>query len=106
VYRKFDEMKLGRVEDLQETPWSQWSRLSANELLPLLVNDLEAPAFALKPELAELRGEISSRLSRPVRMSGSGSSLFTLFDSANDAQLAQVIATRQIGVKAIAVEIK
>lgn len=105
VYRKFDELKLGRTEDLQQTPWPKWSTLSANELLPLLVNDLEAPAFALKPELAELRSEIAMRLGRPVRMSGSGSSLFTLFDSANDAQLAQLTVTRQLGVKAIAVEL-
>jgi 4-diphosphocytidyl-2-C-methyl-D-erythritol kinase len=81
VYKKFDEMKLGSLEAIQTQPdWTRWSALRATALLPNLVNDLEAPAFALHPQIAKLRGEIEQFLGRPVRMSGSGSTLFTLAD--------------------------
>jgi 4-diphosphocytidyl-2-C-methyl-D-erythritol kinase len=91
VYRRFDEMGLGRREDVDAAAapdWSNWSRLSAKELLPRLVNDLEAPAFSLRPDLADLRTAAERALGRTVRMSGSGSSLFTLFDSRADADAA------------------
>ena len=48
VYRRFDEMKLGREDALRNEPdWLRCTRLSAKDLLPMLVNDLEAPAFAI-----------------------------------------------------------
>src|SRR6476659_4650949 len=48
VYRKFDELRLGRQSNLKPEPlWSQWVKLASHELLPLLVNDLEAAAFAI-----------------------------------------------------------
>jgi 4-diphosphocytidyl-2-C-methyl-D-erythritol kinase len=106
VYRRFDEMKLGDSVDLRDEPdWAAWADLESNKLLPLLVNDLEAPSFALRPELGELRREIEVRLGRPVRMSGSGSSLFTLFDQANEAEVAARQVGRQLGVRALAVEL-
>jgi len=87
VYRRFDEMRLGRLRDVEEQPdWSRWTQLPAMELLPLLVNDLEAPAFDLNPALAKLRDQWEERLGRPVRMSGSGSTLFTLFDEKLEAE--------------------
>ncbi len=91
VYRKFDEMQLGESKMLMienEPNWKDWSRLAATELLPLLVNDLEAPAFALEPRLPRLRQAAETIAARPVRMSGSGSSLFTLYDE-HDFELAQ-----------------
>lgn len=106
VYRRFDEMKLGDAVDLRDEPdWAAWADLESNKLLPLLVNDLEGPSFALRPELGELRREIELRLGRPVRMSGSGSSLFTLFDHANEAEVAARQVGRQLGVRALAVEV-
>jgi len=100
VYKKFDEMNLGSNADVQNHPdWNAWTNLSAKQLLPLLINDLEPPAFSLRPDLADLRAKIESQISRPVRMSGSGSSLFTLADDAPEAQsLADAI--RQTGVRA------
>jgi 4-diphosphocytidyl-2C-methyl-D-erythritol kinase len=87
VYRRFDEMGLGREQDVADEPnWADWSQLNAARLLPRLVNDLEPAAFALRPDLGELREAVERRLGRPVRMSGSGSSLFTLFDAANEAR--------------------
>lgn len=81
IYQRFDEMNLGTVLDDAEVPWENWARMEARPLLTHLVNDLEQPAFSLFSELAALRQRTEQVLDRPVRMSGSGSSLFTLFDS-------------------------
>ena len=89
VYRRFDEMNLGRDENVAaEEDWLAWSKLSAAELMPRLVNDMEPAAFSLRPELGELRAKLERELSQVVRMSGSGSSLFTLFDDADEARSA------------------
>ncbi|HWE03289.1 MAG TPA: 4-(cytidine 5'-diphospho)-2-C-methyl-D-erythritol kinase [Tepidisphaeraceae bacterium] len=92
VYRAFDAMKLGGDHDVERAPdWSAWSRLKAVDLLERLVNDLEAPAFAINPQLSKMRDEIDKTLGRPVRMSGSGSSLFTLYDSPDESDRARHI---------------
>lgn len=106
VYRMFDKMRLGDSGAPADRPdWQAWSRLQAKALLPCLVNDLEAPAFALCPELGMLRAAIESLLQRPVRMSGSGSSLFTLFDDEADAASAAVHVSSSCGVTVKAVQI-
>ena len=80
VYRTFDEMRLGTdlaaVEAHLPSP-----NLSTETLLTSLVNDLEAPAFAISPALGRLRVDVETCLGRPVRMSGSGSTLFTLYNN-------------------------
>ncbi|MGC4031011.1 MAG: 4-(cytidine 5'-diphospho)-2-C-methyl-D-erythritol kinase [Tepidisphaeraceae bacterium] len=70
-------------------------------LLPGLSNDLETPAFDLRPELAELRQEIEGIVARPVRMSGSGSTLFTLYDTDAEAQAAQTVVTQKTGMRCV-----
>lgn len=93
VYGRFDQMKLGREQAIADEPdWASWSKLSAAELMPRLVNDLEPAAFALRPQLKELRDVLERGLGRVVRMSGSGSSLFTLCDGGADE--AQSLARR------------
>lgn len=102
VYHHFDDMKLGVLSNTQRQPdWAKWVTLSALELLPVLVNDLEAPAFDMCPDLGMLRKEAESALGRIVRMSGSGSTLFTLYDELAAAQAA-VAAARKMGVSAAA----
>ncbi|MGD0769980.1 MAG: 4-(cytidine 5'-diphospho)-2-C-methyl-D-erythritol kinase [Tepidisphaeraceae bacterium] len=89
VYRRFDEMKLGSSQAITHQPdWTAWSKLPAGELLKVLINDLEAPAFSLQPELGELRRQIERKIGRIVRMTGSGSTLFTLTDHRQDAAAA------------------
>jgi 4-diphosphocytidyl-2C-methyl-D-erythritol kinase len=81
VYRRFDAMQLGTDLAMADEPdWAAWARLPAIDLLPRLANDLEPAAFELRPELDELRRAAERVVGQPVRMSGSGSSLFTLFD--------------------------
>jgi len=94
VYRKFDELRLGKESNLSpEPPWSQWVRLGSKDLLPLLINDLEAAAFAIDPQLGQVRSDVESLLKRPVRMSGSGSSLFSLYDQKAEAEAAARLVT-------------
>ena len=89
VYRRFDQMKLGaRAAIEHQPPWTQWADLSAGLLLQRLVNDLESPAMAISPQLKTLREDLENIFDRPIRMSGSGSSLFTLFDDLDEANAA------------------
>jgi 4-diphosphocytidyl-2C-methyl-D-erythritol kinase len=83
VYERFDAMGLGFDEALEpgeEPEWGAWAGLPARELMARLVNDLEPAAFSVRPELARLREKVEGVAGRAVRMSGSGSSLFTLYD--------------------------
>ena len=106
VYRRFDAMNLGRDQDVDREPdWKNWAALSSEELLPRLVNDLELPAFDIAPALGQLRSAVERIVSRPVRMSGSGSSLFTLFDRQSEAAQAAEKVARDAGQRALAVEV-
>ena len=106
VYRRFDEMRLGDERHIREEPdWHAWSRLPAAELMPLLVNDLEPPAFSLRPELGELRGALERKIGRVFRMSGSGSSLFSLCDRFDEAESLAARARNETSVDAMAVQI-
>lgn len=91
VYRRFDAMRLGRTADIETEPdWVAWSKLDTHELMDRLVNDLEPAAFAISSALASFRQKAETILKRPVRMSGSGSSLFTLYDNSNEADLGRM----------------
>ncbi len=106
VYRKFDELRLGKESNLVPEPlWSQWGKLKSQELLPLLVNDLEPAAFAIDSQLGQARTELESLLSRPVRMSGSGSSLFSLYDQRPEAEAAARLVTQRHILEALIVEL-
>lgn len=110
VYKRFDELdaanrELWTGERCRKPDWAMLAGLGSTALLDALVNDLERPAFDLCPELANLRGDIEQALLRPVRMSGSGSSLFTLFDSETAAQQAASLITSRFGTRAIPTEL-
>lgn len=64
---------------------------STSSVMPLLFNDLERPAFALFPPLKLLHERAESIAGGPVRMSGSGSSLFRLVA---DRVQAEALATQ------------
>ena len=106
VYRRFDQMELERTQDALQAPdWREWSGYCSEDLLPRLVNDLEGAAFSIAPQLGALRAHIEDELRRPVRMSGSGSSLFTLFDERPQAHAAAEKIERVCAVRATVVEI-
>jgi 4-diphosphocytidyl-2-C-methyl-D-erythritol kinase len=103
VYRRFDEMaveggSLGSdISPSLPATAQNLPNLRSIDLLPQLRNDLEPPAFSLAPDLAECREAIERFLGRPVRMSGSGSTLFTLFDEATEAASASRKALERFG---------
>ena len=101
VYQRFDELGLGSdtAGDLGE---GAWTFLPAADLMTHLVNDLERPTFTLEPALANLHARLEDELGQPVRMSGSGSTLFTLFDDHGSAADAAARVTAG-GVRAVAV---
>jgi 4-diphosphocytidyl-2-C-methyl-D-erythritol kinase len=110
VYRRLDEMRANdashrnAMADWSTQPaWNEWTQLSAEQLLPLLANDLEAPAYDLHPELRQLQQQAQELLEQPVRMSGSGSSLFTLYDTLPAAEQAAENVREQLHVDGIAV---
>jgi 4-diphosphocytidyl-2-C-methyl-D-erythritol kinase len=106
VYRRFDAMGLGRESDVVKEPdWTSWARMRSEDLLPRLVNDLEPPAFNLAPQLGALRARVEEMTGRAVRMSGSGSSLFTLFDDERPAEDAAAHIERETRERALAVEV-
>ena len=87
VYARFDELRMGddaALDPAAEPDWPAWAKLPARELLGRLVNDLEPSAFSVRPELAGLRARLERQLGRVIRMSGSGSSLFTLYDAVDE----------------------
>lgn len=81
VYRRFDEMGFPRGPMVEDVPES---------LAPYapLCNDLTPAAESLEPRLAEHRRVLGRLLERPVLMSGSGTSLFSFFDSTEEARSA------------------
>lgn len=106
VYRTFDELQLGNDADLANEPsWQQWTTLSAVPLLAGLVNDLEPAAFHLQPSLGKLRADIEQTIGQPVRMSGSGSSLFTIVDEMENASTLASLIQSSFSIDARAVQL-
>ncbi len=75
----YGEMRPGDSQGGQ-TALTSLMTLKGDELLRSLFNDLERPAFRVEPRLAELHATLERDFARPVRMSGSGSTLFTIFE--------------------------
>jgi 4-diphosphocytidyl-2-C-methyl-D-erythritol kinase len=79
VYRRFDELGFPRGPTVEDVPESLQS-------FAPLANDLIPAAESLEPRLAEHRRVLAGLLERPVLMSGSGTSLFSFFDSPVEAK--------------------
>ena len=84
VYRAFDERRAGAA-DRPDSP-RDWRPSRVIDWLAMQRNDLEAPAVALQPLIDEALKE-AARLPgvRLVRMSGSGATVFALFDTVEAA---------------------
>ncbi len=88
VYQTFAQQRRGKsghtgrsILDLQNPP------TSAAELMPQLFNDLESAAFAVEPQLVEIHQQANQLDGRVVRMTGSGSAFFSLFDTEAEAMV-------------------
>jgi 4-diphosphocytidyl-2-C-methyl-D-erythritol kinase len=87
VYRQFDAMGLGG--NFSETSAPVWrNRAEALAAIAAIGNDLEAPARALAPELAEMSAYLRAdpRVLQ-AGLSGSGATMFAIVGSAREAQI-------------------
>lgn len=78
------------------SPWTT-PHLNSRALMDLLFNDLERAAFAVEPRLAKLHGELDGLDGRRVRMTGSGSALFSAFDHEVMAKAWRDTAAARVG---------
>lgn len=93
VYTAWAETK-GKPRDLDTAALQ--SATTDSEILPLLFNDLENPAFSIEPRLQEIHERIDGLNGRAIRMTGSGSALFTLFDERSAAESWKHMAAEQV----------
>jgi 4-diphosphocytidyl-2-C-methyl-D-erythritol kinase len=105
VYRRFDELRLGEAGFDAQPVWQEWADLSAGPLLSRLRNDLERPAFACSAPLGRLREALEATLGRVIRMTGSGSTLFTLYDRRDEAESAAGVVRARHSLDAVVAEI-
>jgi 4-diphosphocytidyl-2-C-methyl-D-erythritol kinase len=84
AYRRFDPSHPDTQGDLP-TLIDALHQCDLDATLRALYNGMESLAFAIVPELGRLRETLESDIGRTVRMSGSGSTLFTLTLEGKDA---------------------
>ncbi|MGC8541984.1 MAG: 4-(cytidine 5'-diphospho)-2-C-methyl-D-erythritol kinase [Phycisphaerae bacterium] len=85
VYREFDRMPTANDRPLD---YDKIINVPARIIDEFIFNDLQAPAFAVAPWLKELHAAAAAAIGQTVHMSGSGSTLFTLHDRADEAESA------------------
>lgn len=95
VYRAYDAAPVG--DAYRPAPPADWSAGSVIDWLASQRNDLEAPAVALEPAIGVALSAMQAAGARLTRMSGSGATVFGLFDSAADARLAADTLSRAHG---------
>jgi 4-diphosphocytidyl-2-C-methyl-D-erythritol kinase len=72
---------------------------TANEIGPHLVNDLEPGVFRVCPKMKQLLEQVNDAGGRFARISGAGSTIYSLFDRERDAHVwADAIRGRGLGV--------
>lgn len=94
VYRKYADRAQVNIENQHKhTPasWEHFARTfnqstSTLQIAGHLSNDLQSAAFECEPRLAAIHSELIRVGGRPVQMTGSGSCLFCLFDTCDEAE--------------------
>jgi len=79
--------------------------VSAAERMRRAYNMLEAPAMQVAPALQGLVEHATALAGRPVRVSGSGSTLFTAFDMQTDAQRFAELVGQELNISARVVQL-
>ncbi len=86
VYRAYDAGP-PRTSDRPDAP-GDWSPASVIDWLAGQRNDLQAPAVSLEPAIGEALSAVAATGARLTRMSGSGATVFGLFEDPDTAALA------------------
>lgn len=98
VYRRFSGQGAGgQQRDANSVTGNAMKSMRAEEIMGLLHNDLEPAAFDCEPRLADLHAMLDQIEGRAIRMTGSGSCLFSLFDAREVAERWRRSAVAQIG---------
>ena len=77
-----------RVADKDDATRQVELAADARAIMAAAFNDLEPAVFQVCPDMRGLHGQACAELDRPVRVSGAGSTLFTLFDNRQAAETA------------------
>jgi len=98
-----------RCERVEKRPTA--ARLStlyrtAGDLMPRLYNDLEPAAMLIQPDLARIHEDLSKLAGAPVRMTGSGSAFFRLYDDESDARMLAEQVGRVLDVPVVTVALR
>jgi 4-diphosphocytidyl-2-C-methyl-D-erythritol kinase len=93
VYRRWTIL---RASGPTPKPWESLP-CNATELARRLFNDLEPAATSFEPRLMELHRKLDMLGGRPVRMTGSGSCLYSIMDTQADAEAWKELARQRIG---------
>lgn len=98
VYRAFDEL---RGDGARLEPARVRALAAAGAAVDTPFNDLADAACRIAPRLAEIRAEVESHARQPVHVSGSGSTLFLVCDSAVHADVLADSIGAKLGVPAV-----
>ncbi|HVP10182.1 MAG TPA: 4-(cytidine 5'-diphospho)-2-C-methyl-D-erythritol kinase [Phycisphaerae bacterium] len=93
VYRRWSEAPAR--SGVERRPWRDRTA-GSGDLASRLFNDLEPGAFAVEPRLKALHDRLNGLDGRPVRMTGSGSCLFAIFDKEAEAKAWSRLASEQL----------
>ena len=83
VFKKFDELRA--KPDLRRPQMPDFAYLAEQSASLRDANDLWPAALHLAPELGSIRGELENLSDKPWLMSGSGSTLFSIYESGSEA---------------------
>ena len=81
--------RLTRKEALRIIPFTLFAAKAIRELPLVAANDLEETVIAAHPEIAEVKRRLKSCGARHVLMSGSGGTVFGVFDNSETNERAQ-----------------
>lgn len=86
AYQNYNKLGLTKTEKYRKLPSSNILHFSGVELLEVCQNDLEAAVFEKYEELAKIKAQLQNSGAMVSSMTGSGSAMFGLFRTRQEAQ--------------------
>lgn len=86
AYKNYNKLGLTKTEKCRKLPSSNILQLTDTELAAVCQNDLEAAVFEEYPALAKIKAQLQNSGARVASMTGSGSAMFGLFHTRQEAE--------------------